>query len=221
MRRFLLLGAVIFLPTALHAQPRRLSLNDAIQAALENNADLAIAAETTEQSKARADEQRSTLLPNLNASISHTSRTVNLGAMGISFGPIPGFPAIPRQVGPFDINDARVQFSEPVLDLSLIRRYRSLKTSADASQFDADAARNKVIAMVSNLYFAVQRAKGIVEADGLQIELDEALLRLARDRREAGVGTGLDVTRSESRLASDRHTLLQAHCELQSSDYST
>jgi outer membrane protein TolC len=138
--------------------------------------------------------------------------------MGIRFGSIPGLPSIPTRVGPFEVNDARLQFSEPVLDISLIRRYRSLKQAADASQFDTEAARNKVVAMVANLYFGVQRARGIVDAARAQVELDEALLRLARDRREAGVGTGLDVTRSESRSASDRHSQLQAQNEARTAE---
>jgi len=210
MRKLLFLCTALLFAGEVYAQPKRLSLNDAIQAALENNADIALAEETTEQAKARAGEQRSMLLPNINAVVGHTSRTVNLGAMGIRFGGIPGLPSIPTRVGPFEVSDARLQYSEPVLDVSLIRRYRSLKQSADASESDTDAVRNRVVAMVASLYFGVQRARGIVDAANTQIELDDALLRLARDRRDAGVGTGLDVTRSESRLASDRHSLLQA-----------
>jgi outer membrane protein len=59
----------------------------------------------------------------------------------------------------------------------------------------------------------------MVDALVAEVELDESLLRLARDRREAGVGTGLDVTRSESRLATDRHRLLQARNESRTAEY--
>jgi len=92
MRRVFFLCTAMLLAAEVYAQPRRLSLNEAIQAALENNADIALAEETAEQAKARAQEQRSTLLPNVNAVVSHTSRTVNLGAMGIRFGGFPGLP---------------------------------------------------------------------------------------------------------------------------------
>ena len=204
MSKHILLFSMILFASELYAQPKRLSLTDAIQAALENNADLAIAVEAAGQARARAGEQHSVLLPGINAVAGHTSQTVNLGARGIRF------PGIPARVGPFDVTDVRLQFSEPVLDLSLIRRYQSSKRSADASQFETDAARNKVVAMVSNLYFGVQRARGLVDAISAEIELGEALRRLAQDRRDAGAGTRLDVTRSESRLASDRHNLLAA-----------
>src|SRR5438034_9409621 len=102
MRKTLFLGILILFAAKLHAQPKRLSLNDAIQAALENNAELALAEEVTEQARARAGEQRASLLPNVGAVASHTNRVVNLGGMGIRIGGIPGLPSIPSRVGPFN-----------------------------------------------------------------------------------------------------------------------
>jgi outer membrane protein TolC len=64
--------------------------------------------------------------------------------------------------------------------------------------------------MVARLYFNVQRARALTESAQAQVDLDNSLLKLARDRREFGTGTGLDVTRAESRLAADRHRLLQS-----------
>ena len=104
MRKYILITVLLF-ASDLHAQPKRLALADAIQAALENNADLAIAGEAAEQARTRVNEQHSLLLPNINAVAAHTSQTVNLGARGIRF---PGIP-IPSRVGPFDVTDARVQ----------------------------------------------------------------------------------------------------------------
>jgi outer membrane protein len=209
MKHAIFLFIPFIMAVELGAQPRRLSLADAIQATLENNVDVAIAGENAEQARARVQEQRSALLPNIDAVGSQTHQTVNLNAIGIQLPP--GTP-IPTRVT-FNLTDGRFRFAEPVLDLSLIRQYQSSKHSANASQFDADAIKNQVVAMVSNLYYGVQRARGVVEANSAQIELDQALLRLAQDRREGGVGTGLDVTRAESRLASDRHDLLAAQNE--------
>jgi outer membrane protein TolC len=42
------------------------------------------------------------------------------------------------------------------------------------------------------------------------VELAVALLQLARDQRNAGVATGVDVTRAETRLAQERVGLAQA-----------
>ena len=203
----LILGPVLFFFSPLaEGQPRQLSLSNAIQAALENNANVQITEELQVQAAARAKEQRAVLLPNVNGSAGYVNQTINLGSRGIRF---PGFP-IPSTVGPFGTFDLRAQFTEPVLDLSLIRRYQSARRSADATEFDTAAMRNRVAAMVAGLYFAVQRSRALVDSAKAQTDLDQNLLKLARDRRDAGVGTGLDVTRAESRLAADQHRLLQA-----------
>ena len=201
----ILVSALLFFCQPSFAQPRQLSLSNAIQAALENNANVQITEELQVQAAARAKEQRAVLLPNVNGTAGYVNQTINLGARGIRF---PGFP-IPTTVGPFGTFDVRAQFSEPILDLSLIRRYQSARRSADATEFDTAAVRNRVAAMVAGLYFAVQRSRALVDAAKAQTDLDQNLLKLARDRRDAGVGTGLDVTRAESRLAADQHRLLQ------------
>jgi outer membrane protein TolC len=203
----LILGSVLFLfPSLAQGQPRQLRLSDAIQAALENNANVQITEELQVQASARAKEQRAVLLPNVNGTAGYVNQTINLGARGIRF---PGFP-IPATVGPFGTFDVRAQFTEPVLDLSLIRRYQSARRSADATEFDTAAVRNRVAAMVAGLYFGVQRGRALVDSAKAQTDLDQNLLKLARDRSDAGVGTALDVTRAESRLAADQHRLLQA-----------
>src|ERR1041385_6057680 len=104
--------------------PRRITVGDAISAALESNADIAIASETVRQSDARAQEQRSALLPNITGTAGYIDQTINLVARGLQF------PGIPSRVGPFGTTDVRLQFSEPVVDVSLLRRYQSVKNSA-------------------------------------------------------------------------------------------
>jgi OMF family outer membrane factor len=125
---------------------------------------------------------------------------------------------LPALVGPFGITDLRVYYSEPILDLPLIRRYRAFRNAADSSEFDLRAVRNRVAAMVARLYFAVQRARAMEESIEVQIQTDESLLKLASDRQSAGVGTGLDVTRANSRLAADRYRLIEAQNDSRTSE---
>ncbi len=204
--------ALTFQSALLTAQPRKLSLSNAIQAALENNAGVQISDEQRLQADARTEEQRAVLLPGINASAAYTNQTINLGARGIRF------PGIPATVGPFGTSDVRLQYTEPLLDLSLLRRYQSVRRAADAAGFESQAVKNRVAAMVARLYFNVQRARATVESVRAQIDLDNSLLKLARDRQELGAGTGLDVTRSQSRLAADRHRLLQTENEARNAE---
>jgi outer membrane protein TolC len=203
--------AVVYATQPAAAQPRKLSLHDAIQSALESNADIRIAEEQQVQAGALQHEQAANLLPQISGTASYVNQTINLRALGIgvSNSLLPAS-LIPSVVGPFSIIDARVQYSQPVLDFSLIKRYQSFRRSAGAADFETQAVRNRVAAMVAGLYFNVQRAHAMTESAQAQVDLDDNLLKLARDRREFGTGTGLDVTRAEARLATDRHRLLQA-----------
>src|SRR5262249_15424619 len=205
---------LLLLAPAAQAQegPKKLTVSDAIAAALENNADIDIAEEAEKQSEARTREVRAQLLPNVTGTAGYVNQSINLGARGLQF------PGVPSRVGPFGTSDIRVQFNEPVLDLSLIRRYRAVRQAAGTSKFETEAVRNRVAALVAALYFNAQRAKSQVVAAKAQMDLDQRLLTLARDRKEAGVGTGLDVTRAESRLASDRHDLLQAENDVRTAE---
>ncbi len=216
MRIYLfLIFAFVYATQQAAAQPRKLTLHDAIQAALESNADVRIAGEQQVQAEALRQEQRAALLPNISGNASYVNQTVNLRALGIGVGDLQ-LPAsvIPSIVGPFSIIDARVQYSEPVLDFSLIRRYQAYRRAAGAADFDTQAVRNRAAAMVAGLYFNVQRAHAMTESAQAQVDLDSSLLKLAKDRQEFGTGTGLDVTRAEARLATDRHRLLQVQDEV-------
>ncbi len=209
----LVILAMICLPAAGQQGPQRtLTVNDAIRAALESNADVGIAGEVQIQARSRAKEQFSALLPNVSGAAGYTNQTINLGSRGLDF------PGIPHMAGPFSNLDARVLYSEPLLDLSLIRRYRSARESAGSSEFDTQAVRNRVAAMVATLYFGVQRARARAESVTAQIALDETLLKLASDRREAGAGTGLDVTRAQARLAADQYEFVESRNQARTSE---
>src|SRR5262245_26631377 len=98
-----------------NAQPVRLSLNGAIAAALENNANVVVAFERSEQALAQARELRSDLLPSVTGVAGYSRQKVNLAANGFQF---PGFPSIGD---PFNRGDARLEFSSNLVDLPTVR----------------------------------------------------------------------------------------------------
>ena len=86
----ILVSALLFFSQPSFAQPRQLSLSSAIQAALENNANVQITEELQVQAAARAKEQRAVLLPNVNGTAGYVNRRV------------PGRPGIASRVFPPD-----------------------------------------------------------------------------------------------------------------------
>jgi outer membrane protein TolC len=72
------------------------------------------------------------------------------------------------------------------------------------------------MATVGLLYVEGLRADEAVKAREADIELSRQLLKLARDRKAAGIATGLDVTREEVQLENNKQRLLVAQNEQES-----
>ncbi len=63
---------------------------------------------------------------------------------------------------------------------------------------------------VARAYLAGLRAQASLDTERANVELSEALLRLAQQQKAAGTGTGIEITRAEVQLANDRQALLVA-----------
>ena len=203
-------------PLAMAAEPVQLSLKRAVQVAIspEGSARIQLAGEALKQAQARALEQRAALLPNVDGAFSDQSRTENLVALGFSprvFGAIPiqGF-SFPTFVGPFTTTDARVTGSQSVFDFSTIRRYQASKVGVTAARSEADSTQEQVASQVARAYLAAVKGDADVETAQANVTLSEALLKQSQNEKEAGTGTGIEITRAKVQLANDRQRLLVA-----------
>jgi outer membrane protein TolC len=116
-------------------------------------------------------------------------------------------------VGPFDVLDARASASQSVFDLSSILRYRGARVLVEASKLDRESTNRQVTDQVARAYLAGLRADAALETAHANVDLSEALLRLAQSQKDAGTGTGIEVTRAQVQLANDRQLLLVAENE--------
>jgi outer membrane protein len=199
---------------AMAAGPLQLSLKRAVETAIspEGSARIQLADEAVKQAQARALEQRAALLPNVDAAFSDQSRTQNLAALGFnsrifSAIPIPGF-SFPTFVGPFTTVDARVSGSQSVFDFSNIRKYQASKVGVTAARSDSAATQEQVASQVARAYLAAVKGDADVETAQANVTLSEALLKQSENEKEAGTGTGIEITRAKVQLANDRQRLL-------------
>lgn len=196
----------------------QLSLKQAVDLALapDGNTRVKLAEETIRQAEARSLEARSTLLPNLDGAISEQNQTRNLKAFGFEFPKIPiaGI-SIPTFVGPFDAFDARLSATQSVLDFSHIRNYQAAKMSIEAVKADSQGTRDQVAAQVARAYLAALRAQATADTAQANVTLSEALLKLSQSQKDAGTGTGIEVTRADVQLANDRQRLLVAQNDVE------
>lgn len=186
----------------------RLSLQDAIQAAVDNNVKIKLFNERILEAKGTADTHLGALLPNLSGGVNQRRQTVNLAVFGINLGGL-GVPGGER-VGPFDIFDSRATFTQNIFSLSLIQRWRAARMGVEVADLEAEITKRDTMAMVGLLYVEALRAEAAVKASAANVELDQQLLRLAQNRKKAGMATGLDVTRAQVQLENEKQRLLVA-----------
>src|SRR6185295_6529265 len=187
--------------------PAQLSLTDAIHLALQNNLATLSAQEQRREATGFVQQARSALLPNISAATYQANLTTNLAALGFQ-GQV--FPGISTFIGPFNNFDARARLVQTIFDLSAIRNYQSSHEGVRIAEFRQQLAREQVSEATALTYLETLRTERNVSAAQADVNLAEALLRLAQDQRNAGVATGVDVTRAETRLAQERVNLAQS-----------
>ena len=167
------------------------------------------------QAQSQANESRAALLPDFESYVQYQNETNNLEAFGFRIlnTPIAGF-QIPSFVGPFGVFDMRASVNQSVFDFSAIRRYQASRVAIEAVKADNEGTRNQVTDQVARAYLAGLRAQASLDTAHANVDLSEALLRLAQSQKEAGAGTGIEITRAEVQLANDRQQLLVAENDL-------
>jgi outer membrane protein TolC len=212
----LFLAVVLGLPAGLSAQQSLpLNLRDAVSAALEpdGNVRVQLAAEAVRQAEAHANQVRANLLPDVSASIGTQSQTRNLSAYGFQAENLGTGFDIPRVVGPFNTFDARGTVTQKLFDLSSIRRYQAARVGTAAAREESESVRDQTAAEVARAYLFAVRGQALVETAQANVQLSEALLRLAESQKEAGTGTGIEVTRAQVQLANNRQLLLVSQAD--------
>jgi outer membrane protein TolC len=183
-------------------------LSEAINLALTNNLATLLANEQKRAAGGFVQQARSALLPNISAATYQANVTLNLAALGFQGGTFPGFTS--TFIGPFNNFDARATLSQTIFNLSVIRNYQSSREGVRVSEFRQRLAREQVAEVTALTYLEALRTERNVASAQANVELATSLLKLAQDQRTAGVATGVDVTRAETRLAQERVGLAQA-----------
>ena len=193
-------------------QPYRLTLQDAIHKALQAN--LSVLAAGTRVDEAEGTRMRrlsASLLPRVNAQVYANAQNRDLRAFGISL------PGMPEVVGPFSNYDFRVYAQQNIVDLQSYRGLKASERALDAGKLDEQDARNLIVRAIAAMYLNSQSAAARVEAAQSRVTDASTLLKLAKDKHDAGTATGVDVLRAQVQFANDRQALLEAGNQLKQS----
>jgi outer membrane protein TolC len=194
----------------------RLSLREAIQAAIDNNVNVRLLKERIAVAQSQADASLGALLPNVSGFANGRNQTVNLAAFGIPADRLPSLGLTGSVTDPFTVYDTRATLVQNVFSLSLLQRWRTAKAGVEVAGLEAEVTKRDVMATVGLLYMEALRADEAVKARQADVELGQQLFKLAKDRKLAGVATGLDVTREEFQLENNRQRWLVALNEQES-----
>jgi len=192
-------------------QPAALSYEQAVRLAIENNLATLRAHERRNEARGQQEQARAPLLPNVSGVAYQANLTENLVALGFQPGTFPGITK--TFLGPFKNFDARLLLRQSVFDLSAIRNYQAGKAGVRVAELSEALAREEVASRTGLSYLEALRADRAVIAAQANVELAQALLKLAQDQRNAGVATGVDVIRAQTRLAEQQVGLAQAQTD--------
>ncbi len=192
---------------ALPQGPYRLTVQDAIQKALQANLSVLVAGTRVDEDQGARDRSFSAaLLPRINAQVYANYQNRNLRAFGIS---VPGLP-LPSVVGPFSNYDFRIYAQQNILDLASYRAFKASESSLDAGKLDEKDARDLIVRVTAGLYLNAQSAEARVDAAQSRVTDSKTLLKLAKDKHDTGTATGVDVLRAQVQLANDQQALFEA-----------
>jgi outer membrane protein TolC len=182
----------------------RLSLARAVEIAntAEGSARIALAEQSVTRTEAQSAQAKAALLPTVDGTATDREQVVNLRAFGFGFN-FPGF-EFPAVTDPFNVADLRASGKWSVLDFAALRRYKAAKANVDSSRADLEVTRTQVSDQVSRAYLLTLRADAAVETAQANVDLSKALLDLAQSQKDAGTGTGIEVTRAQVQLSDDQ-----------------
>jgi outer membrane protein TolC len=183
----------------------KLSLKDAIEAALDKNPTVRLYKERIEAARGASRTQLGALLPNLAGSSRFTNLTFFQGTLG----------GRPIRSQPFDIVDTRATLSQSLFSWSLIERWRASRAALAVSEGEADTTKNDTMATVALNYFEVLRNYETADARKANVELYKELVAFIKSRQSGGMATGLDTARLETQLENERQRLELATSDIE------
>jgi outer membrane protein TolC len=171
------------------AEPLQLTLKDTVSRALEFNLGLLLQEQSSESARGARWRALSDLLPKVSGSVRESRQVINLEAFG--------FPAPEPIVGPFNVFDARVGVSQPVVDLRAWRDHKAAGAEQRAEIAGVKTARELVVLVAVNLYLEAVTAASRIDVVAAQQETAVALLTQAQNLKASGLVAGIDVLRAD------------------------
>jgi outer membrane protein TolC len=187
--------------------PIGLSVKDAVDRALQFNLGLLLQEEEVKNAHGARWRALANLLPDISAGMTASRQIINLEAYG--------FQADPSVIGPFNVFDARVYASQPLLDLRALNDARAASANERAQVLGVRSARDLMTLVAVNLYLEAVAGASRIEAAHAQQTTAEALSTQAADMKQAGVVAGIDLLRAQVQVQNQRRRTIRAESDFE------
>jgi outer membrane protein TolC len=189
--------------------PLPLSAKDAVDRGLQYNLGLLLQEEAVKAAHGARWRALADLLPNVSANAAAARQVINLEAYG--------FPGEPKIIGPFNVFDARLFLSQPVLDITALNSARAASANERAETYGVRTARDLVTLVAVNLYLQSVSAASRVDAAHAQEQTARALFTQASDMKQSGLVAGIDVLRAQVQVQNQRQRAIRAENDFERS----
>ncbi len=181
----------------------RLTLREAMQASIDKNPTVKLFREKVKESRAASLTELGALLPHLSGNVTAANRKFFLGNFG----------GVPRTSDNTDFYGARAFLTQNLFSLSLIKNWQASREGIEVASLDLETTKQDTMATVALIYLEAISFEAAVKAREADVKLNKQLLRLAQERKTAGMATSLDVTRAKVQLENEKQRLLVAKME--------
>lgn len=190
------------------AEPRRLTLDDALSLAGRNNFDLRVARARLDQAAVNVEQAWAGLLPTLAAQGKFTYNYPN-AVIALPFGP--GGSTINVTVAKTDQLDGAVNLSLPLLVPSAWYQLGAARAGVDASRAGFEVSRAQVLLAVAQSFYLAASADEVLAARRHAVEVAGKTLTDAKAKVSAGTANRVELTRAQ--VAYERATQAVAEAD--------
>jgi len=191
-----------------------LSLEDAIARGLQYNLGLIDSQQASADARAQREHALSDLLPQIAARGEQTYQQLSLKALNISLPPQSGI-HLPPTSGQFGYSESRITADSPLLNITLLDRYRQQKALEAASALGAKDSRDVVVFAVGAAYFQVVASQARVETERAALASTRELDTQVADQYKAEVSPEIDTLRAHVELHTAEQRLTDAINDLE------
>ena len=191
-----------------------LSLEDAIGRGLKYNLGLIDSQEASSDARAQREHALAALLPQISARAEQTYQQFSLKSINLILPPQASI-QFPPTSGQFGYSEARIIAQSPILNMTLLDRYRQQKEMETASVFSAKDARDVVVFVVGAAYFQVVASEARLETAKAALASMQELNTQVADQFKSEVSPEIDTLRADVELHSTEQRVTNAANDLE------